>query len=166
MAYTDGMKLERKFLAHFIDENFGGATQSYIRLGKDLEEYSIDLNADVEQTKNILGENSVNVKGYEPQSSVEPYYAYAGDNLYTQLKTIINNRSTGSELRTSVIDAFVEYGTGGTITVVEAYKEDVVVVPQSIGGEDGVQIPFDVYYAGNRTAVTGSITDGKFVIGT
>jgi len=162
MAITAGTKYERKWLGHFIDDSFGG-TAHFVRLGKDLEEYSVEMNVDVEQTKNILGENSVNVKGYEPQASVEPFYAYEGDALFTQLMAIINNRSTGAELKTSVIDAILEYTDGG-ITVVSAYKEDVVIIPQSIGGEDGVQIPFDIYYAGNRAAVSGTVADGVFTI--
>lgn len=33
-------KIERKYLAHFIDTSFGDTTPSYERLGKYLEEYS------------------------------------------------------------------------------------------------------------------------------
>ena len=156
--------LERKNLAHFIDENFGTGTASYVRLGKDLEEYSVEMNADVEQKKNILGESSARVKGYTPQGSVEPFYAEAGSALFTALLGIINGRSTGDSLKTTVIDCLVEYGSNDTLTVSEAYKEDAIIVPQSIGGEDGVQIPFDIYYDGNRTPVSGTISGGKFVI--
>ena len=165
MAIAAGTKYERKYLAHFIDENFGTGTASYIRLGKDLEEYTIEMNPDVDTKKNILGENSTNVKGYEPSSDVDTFYAYEGDALYTQLYSIINNRSTGSALNTTVIDAILEYGDNNSMTVVSAYKENVVIVPQSIGGEDGVQVPFEIHYNGNRESVTGTITNGKFVIG-
>ena len=166
MSIANGTKYERKFLAHFIDDTFGtGTTRNYKRLGKDLEEYTIEMNPDVDTKKNILGESSANVKGYEPSGSVDTYYAYEGDALFNQLYSIINNRSTGSALETTVIDAVLEYGDG-TITVANAYKEDVVVVPQSIGGEDGVQIPFEIHYTGNRTTVSGTIdsSSGNFVI--
>lgn len=140
-------KYERKFLAHYIDPNFNTAgTGPYTRLGKDLEEYAIELNPDVETKTNIIGENSVNVKGYKPQSSVDPYYAYEGDPLYETLQTIFNERSTGREIRTTVVDVLVN--SEGTVEW--AYREEVVVVPQKMGGSDGVQIPFEVYYAGNR----------------
>ena len=161
MSRTAGEKIERKYLAHFIDSSFGG-TPSYGRLGKDLEELNIELNPDQESTKNIIGETSVNVRGYEPEYDVETYYCYEGDALYTQLLSIVNNRSTGSQLATTVIDAILD--TDGTVA--SAYKEDVLVVPQSIGGDTGgMQIPFNVYYNGNRGSVTGTITGGKFVIG-
>ena len=74
-------KIERKYLAHYIDASFGGEQPNYIRLGKDLEEYNEELNPDVEITKNILGEQNVNHNGYEVQSEVDPFYAYSDDPL-------------------------------------------------------------------------------------
>ena len=53
-------KIERKYLAHYIDASFGGNTANYVRLGKDLEEYNEELNPDVEVKKNIIGEQTVN----------------------------------------------------------------------------------------------------------
>lgn len=145
MAIND--KIERKYLAHYIDSSFGGGTATYVRLGKDLEEYNIELNPDVETTKNILGENSINVKGYEVSSSVDTFYAREGDPLFEQLSDIVNNRSTGTALETTVVDVLVD--SAGN--VVWAYRENVVVTPQSIGGDGGgVQIPFQINYNGSR----------------
>lgn len=145
-----GDKLERKYLIHYIDSSFGG-TVSYVKVGKDLEEYNIELNPDVETIKNIWGETSNTVKGYEPSSSVDTFYAREGDPLFTQLATIINTRSTGVKLETTVVDLLVtEAGT-----VVWAYRENVLVVPQSMGGDNGgVQIPYEIMYNGDRTAGT------------
>lgn len=158
MSETVVEKMERSWLAHYIDASFNSTPVNYIRLGQDLEEYAIEMNPDVEQKKNIIGENSVNVKGYEPQGSIDPYYAYNGDPLYEHLTEIINNRSTGKALETTVVDVLVD----SSKEVLWAYKEDVVVVPQSIGGEDGVQIPFDIYYKGNRTKGTFDPTTKTF----
>lgn len=142
-----GEKIERKYLAHFVDANFGNETVSYIRLGQDLEEYNIELNPDVETLKNILGETSNNVMGYEPSGSVDTYYAYVGDPLFEHLSEIANDRSTGSQLKTTVVDVLLN--SEGVVTW--AYREDVLVIPQSIGGDTGgVQIPFEVMYNGNR----------------
>ena len=53
-------KIERKYLAHYLDAKFGikgeseqTYTPAYDRLGKDLEEYNEELNPDVEVSKNI-----------------------------------------------------------------------------------------------------------------
>lgn len=141
-------KIERKYLAHFIDSSFGGETKTYERIGKDLEEYNIEMNADSETKKNILGENSTNVKGYDVSSSVDTYYAREGDALFTHLYEIVNKRSTGTELETTVVDVLVKPDG----TVVSAWREDAVVIPQSVGGDNGgVQIPYEIHYNGNRT---------------
>lgn len=151
-------KIERKYLAHFIDASFNGTTVNNVRLGKDLEEYAIEMNPDSETKKNILGENSTNVKGYEPQGSVDPYYAYRGDPLYEHLADIINNRSTGSALETTVVDVLLK--VDGSCEW--AYRENAIVIPQSIGGEDGVQIPFEIHYNGNREKGTFDLTAKTF----
>lgn len=162
MPREKGEKIERKYLAHFIDAGFGGAA-NWIRLGKDLEEFNIEMNPDIETKKNIIGETSTQVKGYEPQSSVETYYAYEGDPLYEQLFSIVNNRSTGSQCVTKVCDVLLN--TDGSI--VSAWQEDAIVVPTSVGGgTEGMNIPFEVHYSGNRNDVTAkaSIADGKLTI--
>lgn len=146
-----GDKLERKYLIHYIDSAFGQTPVKYERIGKDLEEYNIELNPDVDTFKNIWGETSNNVKGYEPSSSVETYYAREGDPLFTQLALIVNTRATGVKLESTVVDLLVTE----TGTVVWAYRENVLVVPQSIGGDNGgVQIPYEIKYNGERTAGT------------
>ncbi len=147
MPMAEGTKYERKYLAHYINAAFNATTPSYIRLGKDLEDYSINLNPDVESKKNILGESTTNVKGYSPQGSIETYYAYKGDALYERLLEITNERSTGSKLETTVVDVIVD--SEGNVE--SAYRENAIIVPQSIGGSDGIQIPFEIYYNGNRT---------------
>lgn len=153
-----GAKIERKYLAHFIDAGFGD-TVNYVRLGKDLEEYNEELNPDVEINKNILGEQTVQHNGYEVQSEVEPFYAREGDALFTQLCTIANERKTGDDCKTTKVDVLLsESGT-----VVWAYREDCYVVPNTIGGDtSGVQVPFTVYNDGNRRAGTWDTTNNSF----
>ena len=57
-------KIERKYLAHFINTAVSGEA-AYERLGKDLEEFSPELAAQVDTKKNILGETSILISGYE-----------------------------------------------------------------------------------------------------
>lgn len=158
MTMAAGTKFKRQFLAHYIDSSFGSETASYLRLGKDLEEFSIEMNPDVESKSNILGESTTNVKGYQPQATVESFYAYKGDALFEHLAKCLNGRETGSELETTVVDVLVD--SEGTIEW--AYRENVIVVPSSIGGSDGVQIPFDIYYNGNRISGTWDMKTKSF----
>ena len=152
-------KIERKYLAHYIDASFGGEAANYIRLGKDLEEFSEELNPDIEVQKNILGEQNVVHNGYEVQSEVDPYYAYTGDPLFEQLALIANERRTGDACLTTKVDVLLdEKGT-----VLWAYREDCRVIPNSIGGDtSGVQIPFTIYNAGNRVKGTWNTSTKTF----
>lgn len=154
--------IERKYLAHYLDAAFSSSTPNYTRLGKDLEEFNDELNPDVETKKNILGEQSVKHNGYEVQSEVEPYYAEKDDPLYEQLETIVNERLTGDDCKTTKVDVMLSE----TGSVLWAYREDVIVVPNSFGGDtSGVQIPFTIYNAGNRIKGTWDVTAKKFTPG-
>lgn len=152
-------KIERKYLAHFIDAGFGDTETNYIRLGKDLEEYVEELNPDVEVNKNILGEQNVQHNGYEVQSEIDPFYAYTGDPLFEALAEIANERKTGDDCVTTKVDVLLD----ATGQIMWAYREDIWVVPNSIGGDtSGVQIPFSVYNAGNRVKGTFDMKTKKF----
>lgn len=152
-------KIERKYLAHYLDASFNGTAANYFRLGKDLEEYNEELNPDIEITRNILGEQNVNHNGYEVQSEVDPFYAYSDDPLFERLAKIANERLTGDDCKTTKVDVLL--ASDGS--VVWAYREDVWVVPNTIGGDTGgVQIPFTVYNAGNRVKGTWDVATKTF----
>lgn len=158
---------ERKYLAHYIDSAFDTTYKAteYVRLGKDLEEYAIELNPDVETKKNILGENSVAVSGYEVSSSVDPYYYDYDEALSEKIMDIAMNRTTGDGCKTTTIDVLLKPGatSDAAPTVVWAYREDCYIVPQSVGGDTtGIQIPFELHRAGNRVKGTFDLTTKKF----
>ena len=58
------MKIERRYMAHYLNAAFGKGEASYTRLGSDLEEYSPELTANVEKKSNILGQTSVVIDSY------------------------------------------------------------------------------------------------------
>lgn len=162
--------VERKYYAHYIDSAFDTtyAAASYVRIGKDLEEYTIDLSPDVETKKNILGENSVVMNGYEVSSDVDPYYYEYDDSLSEKVMNIAMNRTTGEECKTTTVDVLLKPGEtdDAAPTVVWAYREDCYIVPQSIGGDtSGIQVPFKVHRAGNRVKGTFDLSTKKFTAG-
>lgn len=152
-------KIARKWMAHFINAGVGEES-NYVRLGTDLEEYTIEMNANVNTTQNILGEASTVVDGYEPQASVEPYYAEVGEPLYERLQNIADERLTHDALKTTVVEVHLwEEDEVDTDSFV-AYKEDAIIEVVSYGGDtSGVQIPFNLHHVGNRVK-------GKFDIAT
>ena len=84
------MKIERKYMAHYLNATFAAddGTASYVRLGKDLEEYSPELSANVEKKTNILGNETVSIDSYQKQGEVSPYYAEKGDPLFEKLQNL------------------------------------------------------------------------------
>ena len=164
--------LERKYLAHYIDAAFDiteeHSSANYVRIGKNLEEYAEELNPDVEVTKNILGEQSVQHSGYEVQGDVDPfYYESEDDALSKKLMEIANTRATGDKCKTTMVDVLLKPGDSAEDepAVVSAYREDVYVIPNSVGGDtSGVQIPFTVYKAGNRVKGEFDIDTKAFTI--
>lgn len=138
-------RIERKYLAHYIDESFGG--KQYAWLGDDLEEYEDNLNSDVEVETNILGVQNIKHNGYETEGDVDPYYAEYGSLLFRNLADIANSRKKGEACNTTKVDVLLRED----MSTVWAYREDVTVIPTSVGGDtSGIQIPFGIYSRGNR----------------
>ena len=131
------MKIERKYMAHYLNAAFGSGDASYTRLGSDLEEYSPELTANVEKKSNIVGETTVTINGYQKQGEVSPYYAEPGDPLFERLQAIIDGDLVLDDLKT------IEVGSYG-------------------GDTTGYQIPFNVHYTGVKTKGTFDPATKKF----
>lgn len=148
-------KLKRSYLLHFIDATFGGQTPSWFLIGKDISDMSVELNPDTSTVKNILDETVVNDNGYEPSVSADTYYANTDDAIYSKIKDISMNRLTGDDCKTKVMEVLID--TDGSTH--DAWVEDCIVKPQSYGGaQGGVNIPYNIYFDGNRTAGTATKT--------
>ena len=155
-------KIKRKFMAHFINAALPSASQAkYERLGKDLEEYNVEMNANVEAKNNINGETSVTLDSYQLQASVEPYYAEQGSELFDRLQGIIDERQTLDDLKTDVLEVHLwESASSGSYT---AYKEEAIIEVSSYGGDaTGYQIPFNIHYTGVRTKGSFNVSTKTF----
>ena len=155
------MKIERKYLAHFINAAMPGENADYERLGKDLEEYSPELSAQVDTKKNILGETSVLISGYEKTGAVEPYYAVAGSSLFTRLQAIIDENQVLDQLKADVVEVKLwEAEAEGSYP---AIREEVYIEVTSYGGDTtGYQIPFTLHYTGNKVSGTFNVATRTF----
>lgn len=157
--YKEGA-LSRSHLKHYIDSTFGGSgTPAWHRLGKDVEDTSVNLNPDVSTTKNILDETSVEDNGYEPELDIPTYYARPGDGIYDKIKDIALGRRTGDACRTTILEFIIDNTTG----TYDAYTEEVIIKPQSYGGvgQGKVNIPFNIMFAGNRKEGKVTINNKK-----
>ena len=143
-------KIERKYLAHYINAAAIGAEEaSYERLGKDLEEFSPEMAAQVDTKKNILGETAILISGYEKTGSVEPYYAEEGSALFARLQDIIDEQRVLDDLKADVVE--VKLWENQQENVYSAIREEVYIEVTSYGGDTtGYQIPFTLHYTGNK----------------
>lgn len=165
------MKTDRSLLAHYVDAAFDTTYEAtdYQLLGVDLESFSVELNPQVETKKNILGENSVVHSGYEPSASVDTFYHDIKKALEKKVMELAMARKSGDACKTSYVECLysVPETEGAEPTLVSAYREDIVAVINSYGGDTtGVQVPFDIQFAGNRKKGTFDKTTRKFTADT
>lgn len=141
-------KIERKYLAHYINAG-EGSELIYERLGEDLEEYSPSLSASVETKRNIVGESRIVISGYEKTAAVEPYYADKDSALFLKLQTILDEGKVWDDLKTTVVEVRLWENQGDSNYV--AYEEEVYIEITSYGGDaTGYQIPFTLHYTGKK----------------
>ena len=160
------MKIERKYMAHYLNAHFANDsedTAEYVRLGKDLEEYSPELSANVEKKQNILGNTSVTIDSYQKQGEVSPYYAEKGDPLFTKLQAIIDGSLVLDDLKTDIVE--VKLWDAESSGAFPAVREECYIEVSSYGGDTtGYQIPFNVHYTGVKTKGTFNPTTKTFTV--
>ena len=161
------MKLEREAMAHYLDTKFNtklsdAEKAEFEIIGDDIEEMSVELNADTEQIKNILGQTKTKDNGYAPSMDAEPFYADPDKALYPKLRDIAMDRLKGDKCKTLMLEVIVEDTEAETHS---AWLREVTVKPQSYGGgTDGFSIPFTVSEDGaskKGTVTAESMKTGK-----
>ena len=145
-------RIDRKYMGHLVDAGLlcHGTKSEWERLGEDLEEYNVELNANTEIKTNILGQTSFHHNGYEETSEVSPYYANTGSKLFAKLQEIIDYRHKDDNCKTNALELHLWEGneTEGYV----AWQQGCYIVPTSYGGDtSGYQTPFTVNYVGERT---------------
>lgn len=141
------MKIERKYLAHYINVSAEGEPV-YERLGQDLESYAPEMSAQVETKRNILGQSAVVISGYEKSGAVETYYADSDSGLFSRLQDIVDEDLVLEKLRTEVVEVKLWKDNEGKY---EAIREEAYIAVNSYGGDTtGYQIPFTLHYTGKK----------------
>ena len=145
-----GQRAERKLLITVAEWTEGSATQREI-LGTRTEDSSIDYNADIETTTDILGNNYTDLNKTQPQQDFDPYLILGGSKLGAFLNDI-RRRNALSELNQFtmyIISAFVGDASNGY----DAEKHtDCTITYSSIGGDVNVNFPITVYFSNKITA--------------
>lgn len=129
-----------------------GSTQKREVLGRRTEDSSIEYNADIETTTDILGINYTDVNRTQPQQDFDPYLILGGSELAAKLNDIRRRNAIEelSQFTIYIITAFV--GTAGSY---EAEKHvNCTIAYNSIGGDTNVNMPISVYFSNDITVGT------------
>lgn len=149
LALNAGQRAQRKLLITVAAWESGEEQKAAV-LGARTEDSSIEFNADVETTTDILGINYTDLNKTQPQQTFDPAYLIGGDALaeYMNEAVLSNN-----------IDA---YNGVFDVYIVAAYMTDTgkyrvakhtgcSIIPQSLGGDSFVSMPYDVYFSNDIT---------------
>lgn len=149
LALNAGQRAERKTLITVAAWKEGEVQKTAI-LGARTEDSSIEFNGDVETSTDVLGINYTDLGKTQPQQSFDPAYIIGGDALmaYMNAAALENNISAYN----GVFDVYI----------VAAYLKDTdkfftvkhtgcSIIPQSLGGNDFVSMPYDVHFSNNIT---------------
>lgn len=154
-------KIERKYLAHFMNTAKQGLDGVYERLGKDLEEFQAEMSAQVERKVNILGEQSIVISGYEKSASVDTYYAQSGTALFDRLQEIVDKNLVLEDLKADIVE--VKLWEASEDGAYPAIREAVYLEVNGYGGDNtGYQIPFTIHYTGEKTPGKFNLTSRTF----
>lgn len=149
---TTGQRAERKLLIT-VAEWTEGTTQVREILGTRTEDSSIEYNADIETTTDILGHNYTDLNKTQPQQDFDPYLVLGGSKLGFKLNDI-RRRNALSELdqfTMYIITAFVGNSSAGYAA---EKHTNCTIVYTSIGGDANVNFPISVYFSNKITTGT------------
>lgn len=145
-------RAERKLLIT-VAEWTEGDTQVREILGRRTEDSSIEYNADIATSTDILGINYTDINKTQPQQDFDPYLILGGSKLGEKLNDI-RKRNALSELQQFtlyIITAFIGNAEDGY----EAEKHvNCTITYNSMGGDANVNFPISAYFSND-------ITNGK-----
>lgn len=149
------MKLDRKMLMFFASFD---ATRWQV-LGVDNDDLAKELNPDTETGKNVLGESTFRHSGYEPEISMEPYYADNSSPLFPKLlSAAIQEKYGDADIKGHFVQVPYAAEADGVLHGI-GFKQEAYIVPQSAGGDtSGFGLPFTINPVGAQTMVDVAYT--------
>lgn len=153
-------RAQRKTLITVAEWTPAGATEPVREiLGARTEDSSIEFNADIATSTDILGVTYTDVNKTEPQQTFDPFFLLGGSALGEYLvAAALENRINdyNGKFNVYIIAAFINDKSGTT----EATKYKTVmhsgcsIIPTSMGGDAYVSMPIEVHYSNDITVGT------------
>jgi hypothetical protein len=146
-------RAQRKTLITVAEWTPAGATEPVREiLGARTEDSSIEFNADIATSTDILGVTYTDVNKTEPQQTFDPFFLLGGSKLGEYLvDAAIENRINdyNGKFDVYIIAAFINDKTG--TTAASKYKTvkhaGCSIIPTSLGGDAYVSMPIEVHYS-------------------
>lgn len=150
--------IKRREFAMFVDISLDDEGTNWEIVGRKIEDLSLEMNPNVETLTDITGLTQTTLDKYEKQTSVSPYYARRDSKMSEWLYNVVRNEKTLSDVEKNFLCVNIFAGADGSY---DAWTQKAIVAVQSYGGDTkGVQIPYTLYWIGEKTFGTVSIADG------
>ena len=150
--------IKRREFAMFVDISLDDEGTNWEIVGRKIEDLSLEMNPNVETLTDITGLTQTTLDKYEKQTSVSPYYARRDSKMSEWLYNVVRNEKTLSDVEKTFLCVNIFAGADGSY---DAWTQKAIAAVQSYGGDTkGVQIPYTLYWIGEKTFGTVSIADG------
>lgn len=150
-------RAQRKTLITVAEWTPTGATEPVREiLGARTEDSSIEFNADIAKSTDILGITYADVNKTEPQQTFDPFFLLGDSELseYLVAAALANRISDyNGKFNVYIIAAFINNKTGTTAaTQYHTVKHaGCSIIPTSMGGDAYVSMPIEVHYSNDIT---------------
>jgi hypothetical protein len=154
---VDRERAQRKTLITVAEWTPSGATEPVREiLGARTEDSSVEFNADIAKSTDILGITYADVNKTEPQQTFDPFFLLGGSELGKYLvEAALANRITdyNGKFNVYIIAAFIN-DKSGTTAATKYYTvkhSNCSIIPTSMGGDAYVSMPIEVHYSNDIT---------------
>lgn len=151
MAITGTGEIKRESFMLFV--NVGTtASPEWELIGEKVEDLGLELNPNVEKVHDVTGKTSVTIDKYEVQTSVSPMRAKKESKMFAFLYGVVKDEKTLSDLEKEFlcVNVFDVTGEGASATYAAWKQKGVVAVNSYGGGTQGLDIPYDIHYFGDK----------------
>ena len=151
-TFASGEAKRKDFMVFWVkDGKVSSVTKDSIEIiGKGVEDMPISMNAETEESQDVLGNNNFAITGYAESMEVDPLNV-SGESEYSQkIDQLMEERATLSDLELYYL-CVKRYKTNGTGAMRAWIQKGVVELGDFAGGLKGVSGTHTVHYVGDRT---------------
>jgi hypothetical protein len=145
-------KINRSEILSFLDTTPAGGSRTWGILGVGITDYALSYNPQVDTEKWVVEDNARNDHTSNQKQGSVTQKCYKGDPVFE----FVNAGRDKLNYTTTILDVDTWNGNG---TTYPAKTSNVTITVTSYGGENA-EIEYDIYYNGDATEGTVTISDG------